>query len=422
LQETFPMAGRTLITATFAVVAVIVSALVIWKPRIDPIESVKANAFEPALVTKGAELAAIGNCAVCHTAPGGKPYAGSRALPTPFGLIYSSNITPDAKSGIGLWSKEAFRRAMRDGVNREGHHLYPAFPYDHFTRLTDDDIYALYAFVMTRDPVGSVPPENKLSFPFNIRQLLAGWKLLYLQHGLRDRDAAESAEWNRGAYLAESLAHCGACHTPRNFLGAERKLYAYTGGESERWDAPALNSSSPAPIPWTVDQLFAYLRTGWQAQHGASAGPMAPVTESLANVPKEDVRAIAVYIASLSEGRHAAPPPTKIGDAPSATATIYAGACAVCHDRPQGDTSQGLRLSLSSSLREPRARNTLNVILHGIASRPGDPGPFMPGFDGTLTDAQITDIAAYIRNRFTDAPAWGNIGNEIGKIRKDDPS
>ena len=275
---------------------------------------------------------------------------------------------------------------------------------------------------MTRDPVRSRPPENKLPFPFNIRALLAGWKLLFLERGPRDGDAAQSAEWNRGAHLAEGIAHCGACHTPRNSLGAEQKTRAYAGGESEGWDAPALDSGSPAPVAWTADQLFAYLSTGWQVQHGASAGPMTPVTENLAGVPEKDVRAIAIYIASLSKDRPAAPSPSRTGDATSAAATIYAGACGACHERPAAAASQGLPLSLSSSLRAARPRNTLNIILHGIVRRPGEPGPFMPAFDGTLTDAQIADLAAYIRNRFTEAPAWSNIGDEISKIRKGDPS
>ncbi len=418
------MTSRKLIAAIFLVVAgiVVVGALLVWKPQIDPIEPAKTTVFNSVLVTNGAELAAVGNCAVCHTAPGGKAYAGSRELPTPFGTIYSSNITPDAETGIGRWSEEAFRRALRDGVDREGHHLYPAFPYGHFTHLTDDDIHALYAFVMTRDPVRSLPPENKLPFPFNIRPLLAGWKLLFLQRGPRDGDAAQSAGRNRGAYLAESVAHCGACHTPRNFLGAERKARAYAGGDSEGWDAPALDSSSPAPVAWTVDQLFAYLSTGWQAQHGASAGPMADVTENLTSVREKDIRAIAIYIASLSQGRPVAPSPSRTGDAASAEATIYAGACGVCHERPADAASRGLPLSLSSSLREARPRNALNVILYGIGRLPGESGPFMPAFDGTLTDVQIADLAAYIRNRFTEAPAWSNISDELSKIRKGDPS
>jgi mono/diheme cytochrome c family protein len=418
------MIGRRFITAIFVVMALVVTAgaLLVWKPQIEPIEPAKASAVNTELAAKGAELAAIGNCAVCHTEPRGKAYAGSRALPTPFGTIYSSNITPDAETGIGRWSEEAFRRALREGVDREGRHLYPAFPYDHFTHLTDDDIRALYTFIMTRDPVRNVLPENKLAFPFNVRPLLAGWKLLFLNRGPHEAEQGQNAEWNRGAYLAEGIGHCGACHTPRNSLGAEQRAHDYAGGVSEGWDAPALDASSPAPIAWTADQLTIFLTSGWQAQHGASAGPMTPVTENLADVPEKDIRAIAVYIASLSKGRPTSPPPSPTSDTSSAVATIYTGACGVCHDRPAGTASQGLPLSFSSSLREARPQNALNIIMHGIARRPGEVGPFMPAFDGMLTDIQIADLTAYIRDRFAGAPAWNNIGDDIRKIRKGDPS
>ena len=417
------MSGRRLIAAIVLIVVIvaIAGALLVWKPQIDAGAPLKVTAFNSTLVKMGAQLAAMGDCVVCHTVPGGKAYAGSRALPTPFGTIYSSNITPDAETGIGRWSEEAFRRALREGVDREGGHLYPAFPYDHFTHLTDDDIRALYAFIMTRDPVHSVPPENKLSFPFNIRPLLAGWKLLFLSRGPREANAAQSADWNRGAYLAEGLAHCGACHTPRNPLGAEEKSRSYAGGVSEGWDAPALNSNSPAPVAWTAEQLDTFLSTGWHAQHGAAAGPMAPVTENLAKAPAKDTHAIAIYIASLSKGRTAPPSSSRSSDT-APVAAIYAGACGICHDKLAGTASQGLPLSLSSSLREPRPRNALNVILHGIMRRPGQSGPFMPAFDGMLTDAQIADLAAYIHARFGGVPAWNNIGDELGKIRKGDPS
>jgi mono/diheme cytochrome c family protein len=194
------MTVRKIISAILVIVVVclVIGALLVWKPQIDPVETANASTFNSGLVAKGAELAAIGNCAVCHTASGSKSYAGSRPLPTPFGTIYSSNITPDLETGIGNWSEEAFRRALRDGVDRKGRQLYPAFPYDHFTHLTDDDIQALYAFIITREPVQSIPPANKLSFPYNIRPLIAGWKLLFLQRGPLNDNGTKSAEWNRG--------------------------------------------------------------------------------------------------------------------------------------------------------------------------------------------------------------------------------
>jgi mono/diheme cytochrome c family protein len=408
--------------AILGIAVVVAGLLMVWKPEIPPVYPTKLQPFNADLVAKGADLAALGNCVVCHTAPGGKSYAGARALQTPFGVIYSSNITPDAQTGIGRWAEEAFRRALRDGVAREGYHLYPAFPYDHFTHLTDEDIGALYAFMMTREPVSSTPPENKLPFPFNLRPVLAGWKLLFLSRGPREADPAQSADFNRGVYLAEGVAHCGACHTPRNTLGAEQKSQAYGGGESEGWIAPALNASSNAPAAWTADQLAIYLKTGWQAQHGASAGPMAPVTENMARVPDGDIRAIATYVASFSKDR--AVPPSKLVAAQQASGAdaIYAGACGVCHDAPPGVASRALPLSISTSLREQDPRNVLNVIVHGVARRPGASGPFMPAFDGTLTDTQIADLAAYARGRFSNAPAWNDLRGALDKIRKGDPS
>ena len=184
----------------------------------------------------GARLAAIGNCNVCHTAPGGAPFAGGLALPTPFGTIQSTNITPDPATGIGRWSETAFVRAMREGVDREGRHLYPAFPYDHFTRVTDQDNRALYAYLMTRRPIQASPPPNDLRFPFDQRILLAGWKMLYLRQGPLAIETDRSPEWNRGRYLVEGLGHCGACHTPRDGLGAEQRggLCGHRGGELGR--------------------------------------------------------------------------------------------------------------------------------------------------------------------------------------------
>src|SRR5215472_14294910 len=193
-----------------------------WHPAIAAIDSPPRQSFDVSLVKRGRELAALGNCANCHTVRGGKNFAGDLAVPTPFGPVYSSNITPDAATGIGRWSEEAFRRAMRSGVDREGRHLYPTFPYDHFTNVSDEDDRALYAFLMTREPIHAPPRENQLSFPLNQRFVVAGWKLLFLHRDGFQADLARSVEWNRGAYLVEGLAHCGACHTPRNALGAER--------------------------------------------------------------------------------------------------------------------------------------------------------------------------------------------------------
>jgi mono/diheme cytochrome c family protein len=203
-----------------------------WRREIAPIEGASSGPFDPALVRLGSQLAAIGDCAVCHTAPEGRPFAGGRPLPTPFGIIQSTNITPERETGIGRWTEAAFQRAMNEGVDRRGSRLYPAFPYDHFTLVSDDDNKALYAFLMTREPVRAIAPVNHLPFPLNIRFLVAGWNVLFLRNERFRADPASSDEINRGAYLARGLGHCGACHTPRNALGAERRDRSWSGGEA----------------------------------------------------------------------------------------------------------------------------------------------------------------------------------------------
>ena len=198
----------------------------------------------------------------CHIRPGGQPLAGGYGVNTPFGVIYGTNITPDTQTGIGRWSLAAFTRAMREGVSRDGHHLYAAFPYTAFTELSDDDINALYAYLMTRTPVSATIPPNTVPFPLNIRLLEEGWKILFFRKKAFQPDPTKDAEWNRGAYLAEALSDCGGCHTPRNALGAEKLRHAYAGAVVDNWIAPPLTEANPSPVPWTEERLFSYLRTG----------------------------------------------------------------------------------------------------------------------------------------------------------------
>src|SRR6202048_4264108 len=270
-----------------------------WRPAIAAIEPPAPRSFDAALVKRGRDLAAIGNCNDCHTMRGGGACAGGLPVPTPFGTIFSSNITPDAETGIGRWSEAAFRRAMQSGVDRDGQHLYPTFPYDHFTNVTDEDDQALYAYLMTRQPVHAAARANQLSFPLDQRFVVAGWKLLFLRRGTYRPDTCQSAGWNRGAYLVEGLAHCGACHTPRNALGAERATAPFAGGDADNWHAYAINAQSPAPVPWDTEALFSYLRQGWHPDHGVARGPMAEVVSNLSSVPASDVHAIAVYMTSV---------------------------------------------------------------------------------------------------------------------------
>ncbi|WP_428485552.1 cytochrome c [Rhodopila sp.] len=390
----------------------------VWHPAISRIARPDDSAFQPDRIARGAELAAIGDCAVCHTADGGRPYAGGRGIPTPFGTVYATNITPDPRTGIGTWSEAAFRRAMRDGIDRAGRHLYPVLPYPHFTRASDADIAAMYAFLMTRAPVRQTPPRNRLPFPLNNRILLAGWNLLYLRPGPWQPDPAHDADWNRGAYLVEAIGHCGACHTPHNALGAERGALALGGGEAEHWYAPALQAASPARDPWTRDALATYLRTGFQAQHGAAAGPMTAVTEELAQVPEADIRAIARYIAFFMPKAAPEPPHTRTsGDQPAAA--MFAGACGGCHAADAPMTRSGAPpLSFGTAVNAPTPQDVIEIILHGIPWREGKAAPYMPAFGDALTDAQVADLAGYVRAHDSDKPPWTDLPAAVARARQ----
>ena len=232
------------------------------RQAIAPMEPPARASFSAESIARGETLAAAGHCASCHTRAGGQPFAGGYGVNTPFGIVYGTNITPDSKTGIGTWPLEAFLRAMREGVARDGSHLFPAFPYNAYTKLTDDDLSALYAYLMTRQPVSASVPSNTVPFPLNVRALQEGWKILFFRSGRFQSNPAKSDEWNRGAYLAEALCDCGGCHTPRNSLGGEKTREAYAGAVVDGWIAPALDRANPSPLPWTQEDLFSFLRTG----------------------------------------------------------------------------------------------------------------------------------------------------------------
>lgn len=412
------------------IVAVFAMALT-YRPPIAPIAPPAPSSFSQQEVARGAVLATLGDCAVCHTAPGKRPLAGARALATPFGTLYSDNLTPDVETGIGNWSKEAFRRAMKDGVARDGSHLYPALPYEHFTHVSDRDLDAIYAFLMTRRPVHQSAPPNDLIFPTGFRPILAGWKMMFLHEVPTPRDASRSEEWNRGAYIAEGLGHCGGCHTPRNIAGGEIGSKAYAGGVAEGWRAPPLDASNPAARKWTSDALFTYLRTGISPDHGAAAGPMGPVVEGLSNAPEADVRAIATYIASKMAGR-AAPPPTQTrarDDAAGAArrfpegATLFAGACAGCHGPGAPMLGQGRpSLTFDTALRDSDPTSAVQSILQGIEPPVAGRGPKMPPFSSNLTDDQIAQVVGYARARFTDQKPWSHLLRKVATARKEGAS
>src|SRR4029453_7767000 len=268
--------------------------LLAWRPAIAPIEPRARTGFSPESIARGEALAAEAHCASCHTGPGGEKFAGGYGVNTPFGVIYGINIPPDPETGIGDWSLGAFERAMREGVSRDGSHLFPAFPYWAYTKLSDEDVAALYAYLMTLPPVRGTKWMNTVPLPLDIKALQAGWKLLFFRSGRFEPDPAKSAEWNRGAYLAEAVSDCSACHTPRNALGGERRGHAYAGALIDGWIAPALNDRNPSPVPWSEEELFTYLRTGVTPLHGATSATMTPVIRdplSLPIVPDSDAPA-----------------------------------------------------------------------------------------------------------------------------------
>ena len=421
---------HAVIGVTGLVVIAAAIAVFVWRPAIAPITT--RSEFDPALVVKGAQLAAIGDCAICHLGKNGQAYAGGNPLQTPFGQVYASNITPDEQTGIGGWSEAAFRRAMQTGVDRAGGFLYPAFPYNHYTHVTDADTAALYAFLMTRQPVTAKTPKTHLPFPLDIRPLMAGWNLIFLDRGALQPDPSKDAAWNRGHYLVEGLGHCQACHSPHNALGAEETDHAFSGGLADGWQGPGLTAAtSPAAIAWTEDAVYGYLRHGIDDRHAAAAGPMGSVSHDLGGVAEADVRAMAAYVASMTGppdparerqvmawAAAAQAPPA--GLAGSEGAQIFAGACAGCHGAGAPMMLAGRpSLALGSSVTAPTARNATQTILYGLQPQVGERGPWMPGFADALTDAQVASVLTYLRARFADRPAWTDLQQGVHQIRED---
>jgi mono/diheme cytochrome c family protein len=411
------------LSAALLVVAAGAAFALAWRPSIATVASASKQSFQPDLVRQGRHLAEIGNCNTCHTVRDGKDFAGGLPVPTPFGTIFSTNISPDRETGIGGWSEAAFRRAMQAGVDRDGRHLYPTFPYDHFTSISDDDDRALYAFLMTREPVHAPARRNEVSFPFNQRWLIAGWKLLFLRHGAYQPDPTKSAEWNRGAYLVNGLAHCGACHTPRNALGAERADASFSGGDVDNWQAYPINNHSPAPVRWDRQALLAYLRQGWHADHGTARGPMAEVVSNLSSVPESDVAAIATYMADVygsPPGQNETPPATRDVAASSGDpgAAIYAAACASCHESTRPLPYGGVDLSRSTAISASDPRNLANTVIAGVQPVAGERSAIMPGFGNSMDDRQIASLLVYLRARFGKGPTWTNLDETIKQARQ----
>ncbi|WP_237060832.1 cytochrome c [Microbulbifer sediminum] len=410
---------------------VLVAGLVLaaWEPSLSAESDVDEGRFTPDQIEHGRVLAGIGNCGTCHTASPDKPYAGGVDFPTPFGTLYATNITPHPQQGIGGWSREAFFRAMREGVSADGSHLYPAFPYTHFKNITDDDLDALYAYFMTREAIDYTPPENALRFPFNLRFLQWGWKLMFFDPEPWQPDPEQGQQWNRGAYLAKGLGHCSACHTPRNAMGAEKQDRAYAGALVDNWYAPALDDSQPVPVHWDSDTLYQYLRSGLSDYHGVAVGSMGEVVHrGLKRAPDNDIRALATYMASLSgdtqpvntQARSAelitAAQQRARGDL-SAGEALYIGACAACHyNSPQQPMAARAELSLNSAVTADDPTNLIRVLLEGIGTESGSPILVMPGYSG-LSDTDLVELAQFLRRR-SGLPEWKNLRQRVAELRE----
>ncbi|HEV2593782.1 MAG TPA: cytochrome c [Sphingomicrobium sp.] len=397
---------------------------------------------DPSLIEKGRYLATAGDCVACHTAPGGKPMAGGLAVATPIGPIISTNITPSKTDGIGNYSLEDFSAAVRHGIRRDGQGLYPAMPYTSYTKITEDDVAALYAYFMHGVPaVDYKPAQTELPFPSNIRFAMRVWNWLFLDARPYTNDPSQSAEWNRGAYLTLGLAHCGACHTPRNILMAEKTSQLLAGADLGAWFAPNITSDRNSGVgAWKIEDLINYMRDGRARGIAQAAGPMAEaVDNSLQHVKEADLRAIATFLKSVP-ARHDSTdpkPPFEWGAAGGDLSTIrgapipadrdqwtgpqlYNAYCATCHQaQGQGSFDGGLPpLFHNTTLGRAHTANLVMVILDGVRR---SPDVSMPGFSDELTDRQVATLANYLMQQFGN-PAGSVTVEEVKTSRAGGPS
>jgi len=358
-------------------------------------------------IAQGKALVVAADCASCHTADPAKPFAGGKRIDTPFGGIYSPNLTPDRDTGLGAWSDEDFYRALRYGVAPDGSRYYPAFPYPNFTKLTRDDILAIRAYLATLTPLRNARLPLELRWPLNYRVVMRAWNLLFFRPGVFEPNQQKSAEWNRGAYLVTGAAHCGACHTPKSVFGADKRGYAYGGGSVDGWFAPRLDAAERGGLKsWGIEDIVEYLQSGRNGRSHAG-GPMAEVVvNSTSKMSDADVRAIAVYLKDLPAGAPepdvAPPPPADM----MAGKAIYAHACIACHE---ADGSGAPRiyppLPGNANLQSADPASTLRIILDGAQTLTTPRAPntgSMPAYAKQLSDQEIADVTNYIRN------SWGN--------------
>jgi mono/diheme cytochrome c family protein len=368
-----------------------------------------AAAAEPSqeTIAHGKALVEAGDCASCHTADPAKPFAGGKRIDTPFGGIYSPNLTPDRDTGIGGWSDADFYGALRYGLDPDGSRYYPAFPYPYFTKLTRPDIVAIRAYLATLTPFESEAPPPELRFPLNFRVVMRAWNYLFLRPGILDPDQQKGTDWNRGRYLVEGIGHCGACHTPKNIFGADKRGQAFAGGVVQGWFAPRLDAAERSGLKsWSIDDIAEYLQSGRNGKSHADGLMAEVVVNSTSKMSDADIRAMAIYLKALPEG----PPEPAVTAPPEANmkagAAIYAHACVACHET---DGSGAPRiyppLPGNALLQSTDPASTLRVILDGAqtVTTPRAPNTgSMPSYARDLSDQQVADVTNYIRN------SWGN--------------
>jgi mono/diheme cytochrome c family protein len=364
-------------------------------------------------IARGRYLAILGDCAGCHNAPGGAPYAGGLPIETPFGTLVSPNITPDRDTGIGAWSDGEFANAMQDGTGRGGEHLYPAMPYTYYTKTTRRDVLAIRAYLETVDPVRNEVKVNQLPFPFDVRASMVGWNELYFTRGTFEPVGGKSDEWNRGAYLVEGLGHCGLCHTPKNAMGGDETSRALQGSAVQGWYAPNLTGDPRAGVgSWSVDDVAAYLKTGHN-DVSAATGPMSDViVHSASQMTHADLRAIAVYLKDQPAAGGESPKPVSGQDrAMRAGEAVYLDNCAACHTSAGSGIPQLFpALKGSPSVQSAEPASLIRVVLRGaqsVATDPAPTGPAMPALGWKLSDAEVAAVVTYIRN------SWGNAASAV---------
>lgn len=379
---------------------------------------VPAELVSASLVERGRYLARAADCASCHTKPDGQPFAGGRAFVLPFGTLYSTNITPEAETGIGAYTDADFLRAVHQGIARDGTRLYPAMPFASYTYLTDADALAIKAYLFSLPPVQSARTTDSLRFPFNQRWLMSIWSALFNPDRRFQANGSRSAEWNRGAYLAEALGHCGECHTPRNLFQALDNRRKFSGARQAGWRSYNLTPDPQGGVgAWSREELTRFIARGHASGHGSAGGPMGEAVDtSLQHLTPADIQALVTYISSVPAVATPDLPAPRRTPAPAAHAQglsvavdprgkeIFEGACVGCHGWTGADPAAGFAaLTGSRAVNDSTATNIVQMVLDGSSSH-GEPN-FMPAFGHAYTDLEIAAVANYVTARFGSQPS-----------------